>query len=82
MDILVVEKAKEQKENLKHLLLSVLFAFLLTFAAERCMKRIFDKKYGIFLCGYYFDLFSRSVGLCKYESSGCSKTGIAAGLYL
>lgn len=46
-----VEKAKEQKENLKQLLLSVLFAFLLAFAAERCMKRIFEKKYGIFCVG-------------------------------
>lgn len=46
-----VEKAKEQKENLKQLLLSVLFALLLAFAAERCMKRIFDKKYGIFCVG-------------------------------
>lgn len=46
-----IEKAKEQKENLKHLLMAVLFAFLLAFVAERCMKRIFDKKYGIFCVG-------------------------------
>lgn len=32
--------------------------------------------------GHDSDLYSSGIDLCKYESSGCSKTGIAAGLYL
>ena len=35
-----------------------------------------------FLCGHDSDLYSSGIDLCKYESSGCSTTGIAAELYL
>lgn len=46
-----VKVARRQKENLKILAVAILVAFLLAFWAERCMIKIFDRKYGRCIAG-------------------------------
>lgn len=46
-----VRVARGQKENLQLLAIAILVAFLLAFVAQRCIVKIFDRKYGRCIAG-------------------------------